>query len=89
VPAQWQLACESITELRKTDQVHEVAGPRVLIDVDDDTVGHADRQWLQSSIGTGPQTILLQTQGGRHTIAPWAERVIPALQTLFEGRCRG
>jgi enterochelin esterase-like enzyme len=65
------------------------AGPRVLIDVDGDAVGHADRQWLQSSIGTAPQTILVQTQRGRHTIASWAERVIPALQILFEGRCRG
>jgi S-formylglutathione hydrolase FrmB len=64
------------------------AGPRVLIDVDDDPVGHADRQWL-SAVGTGPQTMVVQTPGGRHTIASWAERVIPALQTLFEGRCRG
>jgi enterochelin esterase-like enzyme len=63
-------------------------GPRVLIDVDDDPIGDADRQWLES-IGTAPQTVLVQTQGGRHTIASWAERVIPALQTLFEGRCRG
>jgi hypothetical protein len=33
--------------------------------------------------------MVVQTPGGRHTIASWAERVIPALQTLFEGRCRG
>jgi predicted alpha/beta superfamily hydrolase len=64
------------------------AGPRVLIDVDDDPVGHADRQWL-SVVGTGPQTMVLQTPGGRHAIASWAERVIPALQALFEGRCAG
>jgi predicted alpha/beta superfamily hydrolase len=64
------------------------AGPRVLIDVDDDPVGHADRQWL-SVVGTGPRTIVVQTPGGRHAIASWAERVIPALQALFEGRCAG
>jgi predicted alpha/beta superfamily hydrolase len=64
------------------------AGPRVLIDVDDDPVGQADRQWL-SVVKTGPQTIVVQTPGGRHAIASWAERVIPALQALFEGRCAG
>jgi enterochelin esterase-like enzyme len=64
------------------------ASPRVLIDVDDDPVGHADRQWLESQVAAR-QTTLIQTPGGRHTIASWAERVLPALQTLFEGRCRG
>jgi enterochelin esterase-like enzyme len=63
------------------------AGPRVLIDVDDDRVGHADRRWLESRIGTAPQTILVQTPGGRHAIASWADRVIPALTKLFAGRC--
>jgi enterochelin esterase-like enzyme len=64
------------------------AGPRVLIDVDDDRVGHADRQWL-SVVKTGPRTMVVQTPGGRHAIASWAERVIPALQALFEGWCQG
>ena len=63
------------------------AGPRVLIDLDDDPIGHADRQWLETLVGTSPQAILVQTPGGRHTIASWAERVIPALRKLFEGRC--
>ncbi|MGH6918577.1 MAG: alpha/beta hydrolase [Geminicoccaceae bacterium] len=65
------------------------AGPRVLIDVDDDPVGHADRQWLESRIGAAPQTILVQTASGRHAIASWADRVIPALTKLFDGSCRG
>jgi S-formylglutathione hydrolase FrmB len=72
-----------------TDLWHRAgAGPRALIDVDDDPLGHADRQWL-SVVGTGPQITVVQTPGGRHAIASWAERVIPALQALFEGRCRG
>jgi hypothetical protein len=65
------------------------AGPRVLIDLDDDANGHADRQWLESLVGRSPRTILVQTPGGRHAIASWAERVIPALSMLFEGRCAG
>jgi enterochelin esterase-like enzyme len=65
------------------------AGPRVLIDLDDDAIGHADRQWLETLVGTSPQAILVQTPGGRHTIASWAERVIPALRKLLAGRCAG
>ena len=65
------------------------AGGRVLIDLDDDPTGHADRQWLETLVGPSPQTILVQTPGGRHTIASWAERVIPALRTLLAGRCGG
>ena len=65
------------------------AGPRVLIDLDDDATGHADRQWLQSLVGTTPRTTLVQTPGGRHAIASWAERVIPVLRTLLAGRCAG
>ena len=63
------------------------ASPRVLIDLDDDAIGHADRQWLETLVDTSPEAILVQTPGGRHTIASWAERVIPALRKLFEGRC--
>jgi enterochelin esterase-like enzyme len=65
------------------------AGPRTLIDVDDDPTGHADRRWLESVVATSPQAILVQTPGGRHTIASWAERVVPALTKLLEGRCVG
>jgi predicted alpha/beta superfamily hydrolase len=63
------------------------AGQRVLIDVDDNPLGHADRQWLEAVVGTSPQATLVQTPSGRHTIASWAERVIPALREPFEGRC--
>jgi enterochelin esterase-like enzyme len=65
------------------------AGPRVLIDLDDDAVGRADRRWLETLLGTSPQAILVQTARGRHTIASWAERVIPALSKLSTGRCVG
>jgi enterochelin esterase-like enzyme len=65
------------------------AGPRVVIDLDDDATGHAGRRWLESLVGTAPQTTLVQTPRGRHAIASWAERVIPALQHLFGGRCVG
>jgi hypothetical protein len=61
----------------------------VLIDVDDDPTGHADRRWLESVVATSPQAILVQTPRGRHTIASWAERVVPALRKLLEGRCVG
>jgi enterochelin esterase-like enzyme len=64
-------------------------GARVLIDLDDDPIGHADRRWLETQLGTSPQAILVQAPGGRHTIASWAERVIPALRKLFAGRCVG
>lgn len=63
--------------------------PRVLIDLDDDPTGHADRRWLESALKTVPAATLVQTPGGRHTIASWAERVIPALRELFAGRCSG
>jgi enterochelin esterase-like enzyme len=65
------------------------AGPRVLIDLDDDATGDADRQWLETVAATAPQLSLVQTPGGRHAIASWAERVIPALRTLLPGRCVG
>ncbi len=61
--------------------------PAVLIDLDDDPVGRADLDWLES---TAPAPVaLVQTPGGRHRIASWAERVIPALQKLLGGRCEG
>jgi enterochelin esterase-like enzyme len=58
-----------------------------VIDLDDDPVGDADRQWWQQVIGSPPGVKLMQTPGGRHNIASWAERVMPALIALF-ARCR-
>jgi len=42
----------------------------------------------QQVIGSPPGGKLIQTPGGRHDIASWAERVIPALTALFAARCR-
>ena len=61
--------------------------PNVLIDFDDDRVGRADLAWLQAMAAAGPQTTLVQTPGSRHSIASWAERVIPGLTKLLDGRC--
>jgi enterochelin esterase-like enzyme len=69
------------------------AGPAqaVVVDFDDDRIGRADRRWLEAlAATTGPparRTTLLQTPGGRHAIASWAERVLPALGVLLAGRC--
>lgn len=58
----------------------------LLIDFDDDPIGRADRAWFAALVGATPergrQATLLQTSGGRHAIASWAERVVPALQQL-------
>ena len=61
--------------------------PRILIDLDDDATGHADLDWLRSLTRADPELALVQIPGSRHAIASWAERVIPALRTLFAGRC--
>lgn len=62
-----------------------------LVDFDDDPIGSADMGWFASVIGTatnlGRQATLVQTPGGRHTIASWAERVVPALSQLFDAQC--
>ena len=62
-----------------------------LIDFDDDLLGAADRRWFASLNLAAPtserQLTLLQTPGGRHAIASWAERVIPALRQLLAARC--
>jgi enterochelin esterase-like enzyme len=62
-----------------------------LIDFDDDPIGSADLAWFRSLAGSaaigGRHTILLQSPGGRHTIASWAERAIPALARLLDPRC--
>jgi enterochelin esterase-like enzyme len=69
------------------------AGPsRILVDVDDDPLGSLDRQWLAALPGTGPprrEVMLEQSPGGRHAIASWAERVMPALTRLLDGSCPG
>ena len=70
------------------------AGPSTfLIDFDDDPIGAADRAWFRALLDGAPdpgrQTILLQTPGGRHAIASWAARALPALHRLIAARCPG
>jgi enterochelin esterase-like enzyme len=64
---------------------------KLLADFDDDAVGTADLAWLRSLIGSIPDTrlnmILTRSLGGRHRIASWAKRVIPALTKLMDVRC--
>ncbi len=65
----------------------------LLIDFDDDPVGSADRAWFAAMVGTAPDrarhAALVQTPGGRHAIASWAARVVPALQHLLAAPCSG
>jgi enterochelin esterase-like enzyme len=68
-------------------QAADSAATTFLIDLDDDPVGHADREWFEAMVGHAPGVTLVQTPGGRHAIASWAERVIPALTKLFSERC--
>ena len=69
------------------------AGPAqiLLVDFDDDPIGRADRRRLAALAATtapsARRTTLLQTPGGRHAIASWAARVIPALTRLLAARC--
>ena len=70
----------------------ELASPATfLIDFDDDPIGSADLAWFGSLAGSATsserRTILLPSPGGRHTIASWAERVVPALTRLLDPRC--
>jgi enterochelin esterase-like enzyme len=62
-----------------------------LLDFDDDAVGSADRTRFGSLVATVPtpgrRTTLLQSRGGRHAIASWAARVIPALARLLGAPC--
>jgi enterochelin esterase-like enzyme len=62
-----------------------------LIDLDDDAIGAADLTWLAALIGTAGgierQATLIRTPSGRHAIASWAERVVPALVRLLGARC--
>jgi predicted alpha/beta superfamily hydrolase len=66
------------------------AGPKILIDFDDDPIGRADRAWFESMDGATRyrhRATLAQTPGGQHNIASWAERVLPALERLLDRRC--
>ena len=62
-----------------------------LIDFDDDPVGSADRARFGSLVATAPipgrRTTLMQSPGGRHAIASWAARAIPALTRLLGAPC--
>lgn len=71
----------------------EAASAAFLIDFDDDPLGRIDRDWfiarLAPATPPGRQLVLVQTPGGRHAIASWARRVVPALETLSRaGWCR-
>ena len=65
----------------------------LLVDFDDDPIGRADRAWLAAIVSTAPDrarhAALVQTPGGRHAIASWAQRVVPALQHLLAAPCSG
>jgi hypothetical protein len=70
------------------------AGPSAfLLDFDDDPIGTADLAWFASLIGMAPnrgrQAVLIQTPGGRHAIASWADRLVPALVQLLDEQCAG
>ena len=62
-----------------------------LVDFDDDTVGSADRAWFailaETLAARGWQAIPVQSAGGRHAIASWAKRIVPALTRLPLAAC--
>lgn len=64
----------------------------LLIDLDDDAIGRADLAWLRARPawprGAGYRLLAAQTPGGRHMIASWATRAIPALTQLVDAACR-
>lgn len=63
-----------------------------LVDLDDDAAGTMGQAWLGAVAARvqGPRrTILAQTPGGRHHIASWASRAIPALMRLLGPPCGG
>lgn len=65
-----------------------------LVDVDDDPIGIADQRRLAALIDRTPspgrRTILVRTPQGRHSIASWAARVMPALdRLLLDTPCAG
>ncbi len=68
------------------------AGPSTfLLDFDDDPLGSADRARFASLVAATStperRTTLLQTPGGRHSVASWARRVVPALSQLLATPC--
>jgi enterochelin esterase-like enzyme len=71
----------------------EIGPATFLVDFDDDPIGSADLAWFGSvapmATGSARHAALVQTPGGRHAIASWAERVVPALRQLFAAGCRG
>jgi enterochelin esterase-like enzyme len=62
-----------------------------LIDFDDDARGRADLDWFRAVVGAAPSgarhAALVRTPRGRHAIASWAERVVPALRRLLDAEC--
>lgn len=65
--------------------------PAIVVDVDDDPPGDRDRAWLGAMTAQrrrpDRQLVVVQTPGGRHAIASWAERVVPGLRRLFLTSC--
>jgi enterochelin esterase-like enzyme len=70
---------------------HRAPPLALLLDFDDDPVGVADHAWFQALSDTRSaaslRSIVKRTPGGRHRIASWSKRVIPALVQLFDARC--
>lgn len=70
--------------------IHRIEPTAFLVDFDDDAIGRADHDWFAAMAGAATHTgqaILLQTPGGRHNIASWRERAVPALERLFAAHC--
>jgi enterochelin esterase-like enzyme len=69
---------------------HRAASLNLLVDFDDDPTSAADQVWFHSLSASmsaaGSRAILTRTSGGRHRIASWAKRVIPALTQLFDAQ---
>ena len=61
-----------------------------LLDFDDDRTGAADLARFREIAAGNParHAILQRSPGGRHRLASWAERVIPALVRLIGAGCR-
>ena len=70
--------------------IHRIEPTAFLVDFDDDAIGRADHDWFAAMAGTAVhagQATLLRTPGGRHNIASWRERAVPALERLFAEHC--
>jgi enterochelin esterase-like enzyme len=60
----------------------------VLVDLDDNPPGDADRRWLAAlAAPAARRTTLIQASGGRHALASWRARIVPALDRLLDRRC--